>query len=981
MAVLQRLSIQPDERFDTPDARLLEAASLNDWRFFLSGFYSPQSLILTGFEISNYNTIFTVPGFSLTIDDVVLFHSQAATQSAGFYVFSGTEPNISVSLSPNATNFVEADLGSSSGTPDVRAFWDPAANSGVGGEFTDTVDTVINLQINVTANITGFTSGKMPLYKVITNPSGIVTSVQDCRNLLFRLGTGGDSPNPANNFSWPSDPDSSHARFETPSTATSATPTNAPFQGGDKNIKYFKQWMDAVMSSLKEIKGTPFWYMSGAAGGGIASAYQNSSLIVFSGGTWQHNPPYLTTTGSVTLGSNQLTGLASTTGIVNGDIVTGIDIPDSPATTVLNLVGNVVTLSANALGTNASESVKFSSGTPGILALSGGTVIHRLGFANNLNLNAFSGINLALHPALYILFPTTDTAISYGFGEDAATPIVPKQVSAVSPTSISVPTGGNYITTGGKVLVHGQIFSYTSYTAGTGLFSGVTPDPSGLVQVGDYVYQTDSGGIGYYHYSSAAGVPGVISGVSHGVERTIWLALFDGANTIELRNSSILPGELINVGDSTIQNIVEYTGMPGEGSTFPEYITTATGALATQTNYNSVAGEDLTKRLSRITSMMADKAQDKTIQIDRENITNIVNTTNGSNQDITFTGGGALLRIAMPGSGNNGVINLGGTLSLAANQAAYFTVNRNASFSLASLASLTVAPISSVPLSENVFIFAIRFATNFVYLWDARRINVGTFPADQDLDINVRARLGILTEDSYEAYTSTFFISSGDSYATAISKLDAEVHALATAHAFEEQFIVLNPLGQTNFTVSSFSFDVLNSVPDITVWMNGQKLDQDQSGTGLPDFNKVSTTQIQLFSAAPQNARITIRLEKPGTGTGGGGGGGDPAYVVSGSIGSPNLISALTTVPVLAAQRQIVFVAGNGGAVTSAATPQVGAGTIVGQELILFGTDDTNTLTLNDGNGLGLNGPVVLKLRQTIYFIWDGSVWAEISRR
>jgi hypothetical protein len=740
MAVLQRVSFEPNERLDTPDARALEAFSLNDWRFFLSGFLSPQSYVLAGFEIANYATIFTVPGFQLTLSDVVLFHSEATTQAAGFYVFAGTEQNASVSLSPSATNYVEATLTDASGTPDVRAFWDESANGGQGGEFTDTINTVINLDLQVTSNITGFTNGKIPLFKVVTNSSGIVTSVEDCRNLFFRLGTGGNSPNPGNSFSYPSLPDSAHARMETPNTSTSATVSNAPFQGGDKNIKTFKQWMDAVMSSIKEIKQTPYWYSQFLGGSGLVSTYQNSALTILDGGVWQQNPPFLSTTGSVINGSNQLTGLASTAGIVGGNvqIVTGADIPNSPATTVVSIVGNTVTMSANAIGTNASEAVQFSRAAPGQLQLTGTSHIHRLGFSNNLVLGTFL-FDLAIEPDLWVLLPIADVSLSYSAGQDGSNPIVPQQITNVSTTTISVNTGGNYITGPGNIMVRGQSFSYTGYTPGTGLFSGVSPDPSGLAQNNDYVYQLDLGGTGYYHYSQKSVVPNVINGVSMGAERVFWLAHFN-TPTITLRFGQVLPGEIISEPSSSITNILLYIGSPSPATSSPQYTVTATGALTGQTNYNSVAAEDLTSRLSRITTMMADKAQDKTIGLLASGYSAIVNTTSGGNQQITFTGGGTMT-VAMPGSANNGSIGLGNTLTLATLQAAYFSVFRNAPFTISDLSGLTVANITAVPIDENTRIFAYRLSDNNVYLWNGSILPVGTTLTPAQLATDVEQNL------------------------------------------------------------------------------------------------------------------------------------------------------------------------------------------------------------------------------------------------
>lgn len=634
MAVLQRVSFEPNERLDTPDLRSIEAFLLNDFRFYLSGFYSENSYILQGFEITNYATIFTVPGFSLQMSDVVLFHSEANTQAAGFYVHAGTEPDAAVTLASNSTNFVEADFSSVSSTPDVRAFWDQGANAGLGGEFTDTINTVINLQVSVTSNITGFTDGKMPLYKVVVNPSGVVTSVTDCRNLFFRLGTGGSAPDPSHNFSFPSLPDITHARLETPITATAATATNAIFQGGDKNFKTFKDWMDVVMTSIKEIKGVPFWYMPGSGGSTVPAAFQNAALIVFSNGQWQHLPAPI---------------------------------------------------------------------AAGHLALVGASTIYRLGFINNLTLYPFSDINLTTNTALYIIAPATDMAVTYSFGQDAAMPISPKATSGQTSSTLTVALGGNYITTGGLILVHGQEFAYSTYTPGTGLFSGVSPDPTGIAIVGDLVYQSNTS-TGYYHFSTQARVPNVVGSVSNGAERTIWLAQYNATNSISLRNNiKLTQGEESEIDDLANAN---YKALP--------------------------AG-----------------------------YTSIVNTTNILDQDITFTGGGTLT-FAIPSIATLGTIGLSGTLSLAANEVAYCMVNRDAPPAIADLTGLTVIPLAQCPFGEDIFIFAYRLATTDIFLWDGLPVPLGTNRTLPVLDSDVSKLFGQLQLKPHPSSVSKVIVTGAD---------------------------------------------------------------------------------------------------------------------------------------------------------------------------------------------------------------------------
>jgi hypothetical protein len=107
------------------------------------------------------------------------------------------------------------------------------------------------------------------------------------------------------------------------------------------------------------------------------------------------------------------------------------------------------------------------------------------------------------------------------------------------------------------------------------------------------------------------------------------------------------------------------------------------------------------------------------------------------------------------------------------------------------------------------------------------------------------------------------------------------------------------------------------------------------------------------------------------------------ALTANGSLASPNLISAIDGIVILGVQREFQFVKGSG-PTTVTANPQIEAGSTVGQELILAGADNTNTVTLSNGNGLSLNGRIVMGLSgagSQLYLVWNGSVWSEISRR
>lgn len=83
----------------------------------------------------------------------------------------------------------------------------------------------------------------------------------------------------------------------------------------------------------------------------------------------------------------------------------------------------------------------------------------------------------------------------------------------------------------------------------------------------------------------------------------------------------------------------------------------------------------------------------------------------------------------------------------------------------------------------------------------------------------------------------------------------------------------------------------------------------------------------------------------------------------------------------------IIWVAGSGGPVTVTATPSITtAGVSTGARLLVVGTSNTNTVSLQDeaslsGTKLQLNGPWVGALYSTLELNFDGTYWVEVARR
>jgi len=103
---------------------------------------------------------------------------------------------------------------------------------------------------------------------------------------------------------------------------------------------------------------------------------------------------------------------------------------------------------------------------------------------------------------------------------------------------------------------------------------------------------------------------------------------------------------------------------------------------------------------------------------------------------------------------------------------------------------------------------------------------------------------------------------------------------------------------------------------------------------------------------------------------------------VIGSRAGPELIMAAGGIPFTSSTALTKeYIQGNGGAVVVTANPQIAAGSFDGQELTLQSTDATDTVEIQDGNGLAMNGPWIGGLNSVITFTWDLTNWVEKGRQ
>jgi hypothetical protein len=178
-----------------------------------------------------------------------------------------------------------------------------------------------------------------------------------------------------------------------------------------------------------------------------------------------------------------------------------------------------------------------------------------------------------------------------------------------------------------------------------------------------------------------------------------------------------------------------------------------------------------------------------------------------------------------------------------------------------------VAPLSDVPLDST----SVGFSPNIQVLFFRRNNKIISTTLDipdlssgesssigEDLPQTIRTRLGIVSDTSYEAYTSVSVIGIPDSYPTALSKLDNQILTMLNSHPDEEELLVTNPLGQSTFTASTLLWNPDNNIEDIIVTVNGQKMKIDNTGGFSKDFRKDSSNQLTFSYTIPYGASIVL---------------------------------------------------------------------------------------------------------------------------
>lgn len=825
MAVLGRLLVSSAERLDLPDFLAIDSYTQGDFKYLMKSFVgNDKPFILKGFDVINPENAIGTQNISIKVAESVAYYPGSM---AGPFFYGLEEGNIQAAplvpeLRKNSTNYVYLVLSTKEAAKDTRAFWDPDKNNGEGGEFTQDVNTQTLLSAVVNVSVSSFPDNTIPVCKVVVGPN-FIESIEDARDLMFRLGSGGLAPDPLHKYNFRQDPSSAFARKE-PSTKMISPLDPNPFFGGDKNIQTLKEWMDVVMTKLAELGGTAYWYEDTGTFNVINTFKDALATSIKSKGSWSSSKSVagniiwsedviiqstadkrdvIVRAGNRILDNEQVMFVERIRGVnINNsqfsvNWINGLNYVNGTLGAFENLnKGDWIKKSDDTdaeyvrveefyLGTNMSggvgsagtaQSIKISETYPGTTeskqsvytkgayTSSDLLVVDRddpiiTGAAGNfywLALRSDTIMSIASIVTTTLLGNVTDhdgsraafTSVNHGLFDGQQITIF-GSVNFNGTYTVEVETndlfyiyltGGPFADEMGVSAAYATVTTQPRYTANGfqlesanhGFQTGETITIAGTTNY--------NGDVSVFEKSLTEftfAVPGSIASESVGTATSVDIYVRAENGPFRLER-----GETKDIGSPDTENLMNFIGMDSITQSHPNYNTPSNyNTIHGYVNYNSLDSDNLTARASKLTAMMADKAQDKTIKY-AETFNSINNLTVGSAQNITFIAAGTpTLDIILPSSTNfKNTLTLTGTLSLQQNEVAYFTIDRNNGFTVNGLSQLTKTTINKLPLGENIFVFAYRLTGVEVYLYSNKKLKLGGNPLNSGAGV-IKVRL------------------------------------------------------------------------------------------------------------------------------------------------------------------------------------------------------------------------------------------------
>lgn len=256
MAIERQEQFLGQQRVDAPHLRSVESGVAHDFDVaYGKAVAGKRPVVVTGFRVLTAN-ITGRPADQLQLNTAggVVIHYEATESGSVFSVpedravetLNAVNPRVSGGFTPGARNYVGIDLlrAADDTTADRVAFMRPDTGQEV--PVTVPLARTMDYQIIVSTVDFGSTPNVLPLAVVTTDASNKVVSLEDARNLMYRLGAGGGNPDPIHPYSFPGGRDESATTLQE--------------IAGDRSIGSQKEWADAAMTRIWEVGGGPWWY-------------------------------------------------------------------------------------------------------------------------------------------------------------------------------------------------------------------------------------------------------------------------------------------------------------------------------------------------------------------------------------------------------------------------------------------------------------------------------------------------------------------------------------------------------------------------------------------------------------------------------------------------------------------------------------------------------------------------------------------------
>lgn len=248
-----------------------------EFNAYNKAFFGASNRVIKGWIIANNGGLEVK--VSQSADSMLINSERAGFEGINYR--PTTADALTLTLADNATNYVEVKIATITCAEDSVAIWDQSANSNLGEEFSQTVDTAYEEAPTLVSNTITFTgdADKLPL-AIVTTAGGVITLITDARDLFFQ-----------SNADWD---------FGSPRS--------------DRTITSMEENDDALKTAIMEIKGTAAWFT--APVGSLYGAFNNFfSMIV----------PF-TTTAKISWSGSAMTLTDSNGGPANADVLAKIRI-------------------------------------------------------------------------------------------------------------------------------------------------------------------------------------------------------------------------------------------------------------------------------------------------------------------------------------------------------------------------------------------------------------------------------------------------------------------------------------------------------------------------------------------------------------------------------------------------------------------------------------------------------------------------------